>query len=59
MNEHIPSCHAAGTGSGITPGTAAENLPPFSPLGWPVWTRLGAALAACSLLWAVVLWALD
>lgn len=33
--------------------------PPFSPLGWSVWRRLGVAVGACALLWAVTLWAMD
>jgi len=37
----------------------APGSPPFSPLGWSVWQRLGVAAVACALLWAVAWWALD
>jgi hypothetical protein len=51
-NDHTTPC----PGAGSAPGASGC---PFSPLGWSVWRRLAVALAACLLLWAAVLWALD
>jgi len=50
--ENLPSSDCPDPG----PGQAER---PFSPLGWSARRRLMLALAACLLLWAAVLWALD